>query len=198
MNPSSMEAESPSSGCRGHVLSIGQVVCHECSKEFCIEYETLMARPGGHRHGVSENGEMQDHDCSLDACSEFESESATGTSEGSQDDGWDEIETIVESQAEQTPSERQVHNFVYSENHTFESNDSGWDMSRDHSMEAEIVSAYELPDVPRTASEIPEVPQIPFKPGEHVAVLPEIDEADFARAVYAIAKASSRRDAAGT
>ena len=201
MNPSSLEAESPSDGCQGHVLPNGQIVCHECFQEFCFEYEALMARPGGHRHGVSESGEIQDDDCSLDACPESESESATGTSEGSQDDGWDEIETgpshsdamasIVESEVEQTTGGRQTHMFVYSEKHTccsdsvFESNDSCWDMSRDHSMEAEIVFAYDLPDVPRTAGEIPEVPQIPFKPVEHVGALPEIDEDDFARAVYA-------------
>ncbi|ERF69932.1 hypothetical protein EPUS_05476 [Endocarpon pusillum Z07020] len=201
MNLSSMEAESPSGGRLGHVLSNGRVVCREYFKEFCFQYEALMASPGGHRHGVSEGGKIQDDDYSLDTCSESGSDSATGTSKGSQDDGWDEIETvpcysdavagIVESEAEQTPGGRQAHKFGYSENHTccsdsvFEFNDSYWDMSRDHSMEAEIVSAYDLPDVPRTAGEISEVPQIPFKPVEQVGVLAEIDEDDFARAVYA-------------
>ncbi len=52
-------------------------------------------------------------------------------------------------------------------------------------MEAEMVFAYNLPDVPRTAGEIPEVPQIPFRRVEHVDGLPAIDENDFTRAVRA-------------
>ncbi|KAF7512271.1 hypothetical protein GJ744_001839 [Endocarpon pusillum] len=62
------------------------------SRNSASTYEALMARPGGHRHGVSESGKIQDDDRSLDACFESESELATGTSEESQDDGWDEIE----------------------------------------------------------------------------------------------------------
>ncbi len=51
-----------------------------------------------------------------------------------------------------------------------------------------MVLAYNLPGVRRTAGEIPEVPQIPFRRVEHVGELPKIEENDFARVVRVIRK----------
>lgn len=199
MDWSRVEAECRSGGCPGHILPNGQVVSHDCFVEFCKEYEALKQCPEGRRHCVSESGEIPDDDCSLNSCSESESGSSAGTSEGSQDDGWDEIDTgpshsdarpaFFGSEADRTSGVPQARVFEYSKNHTcgsdsvFESDNSDWDMSRDHSLEAEMVHAHDLPDVPRTAGEILEVPQRPFRPLEQPVGLPEIDEDEFARAV---------------
>ncbi len=195
MDWSSLWAECESGGCPGHILPNDRVVSHEGFVEFCLEYQTLTECPGGRRRCVSESGEI------LDNGAESESGSSTDTSEGSQDDGWDEIDTgprysdpmpsFFGWKTERTSSGPRAHRFEYSKNHTccsdsvFESDDSDWDMSRDHSMEAEMVFAYNLPNVPRTVGEIPEVPPVPFTPTEHVGGLPEIDDNSFARAVRA-------------
>lgn len=85
----------------------------------------------------------------------------------------------------QLTSSRQAHN---SKTHScctdsiWESDTSYWDTSRDHDMEAEIVFAYDLPNIPRNFAELPEQPTSFYELEDHPGELPPIDAEDFARA----------------
>lgn len=150
--------------------------CYGSSFDSSFKFPVAMTASEGHQHGGSVGEETGVRDCSMDGLFGSETEMKTA----------------------KTPSAHQyqkpTHKMRDGQNHScctdslFESDTSSGDTSRDHSIEAEIVFTYDLPYVPQTAGEIPELPKRSPELTELTRPLVEIDENDFSRALYASRK----------
>jgi hypothetical protein len=193
-----MSPENLSSRLQHQKLSIQQSRESGYSMHSLFESETRFVVDTGRQHNESTEQDIKPHYCSVDSL--FESKPGLTTYNGRQhceSNGWrskghdsSKPKSEPKKEDDSLPSVQQhqpSHQFEYSQSHScctdsvLESDTSHWDTSRDHSLEAEIVFAYDLPDVPRTAAEMLKLPTGSYRRDEHSPQLSEIDENDFAR-----------------
>jgi hypothetical protein len=197
-----MSPENLSSGLQYQRLSSQQSRESGCLMDSLFESEIVLFAQGGHPHNECQGKQGQQdiklHYYSVDSL--FESGPSLMTYNGHQhceSNGWrskghdsSKSKSEPKKEADSLPSVQQhqpSYQFEYSQKHScctdsvLESDTSHWDTSRDHSLEAEIVFAYDLADVPRTAAEMLKLPMSSYRRDVHSPQLPEIDENDFAR-----------------